>query len=668
VERLKASASRVAKLEAENQALRQEVLHLRIRAEQGQVSRHGDQLLDSNATFTDRERPEQATAPARSSTTAGKIFRVSNILDQPRSSKTPDIDATGGNVKLLEKYRITKESYKQAEALLRDMVEERNMWMERAIRREKKKTSVLNTASSGMALHDSPIRLAEAKISTESEGQGSSPPKLVPSVERDTEAPCADQPPEPRGDVVSTARGFESALPVSKRGSSPELPVVVSERSIRKRKAVDDIPIGQQEARQVKAENNSSDPIFIADIPHFRPQESFDLDDHSPVVTPEKALAVLGDDNRQGEGADDAVEDVPHQRRAPESNRTAEVGSMTAQGAAPPQHERRQPLGPVSGNILTKKQDDARKRRAPWKLGPEFDSLTGDAIPGGMRRSFNVGSASPKSGLLDDLLNGPSPRIEQPLKNPRQLRRSLIADGLPAAREVPPLTHKTPNTVGLAVQGDLGAVLTLKSAKAVQPQVRTSFQGNQSNPATPIAGGAIKSLRQTPLARLGISDFKVNPRYSDGQQYAFADVVRDKVGREELAPCTDPGCCGSTFRSMAESELDASENAAIRDFASVKMMENWLGDEAYRLGSLNLEEKREVWLRAKTLELAKRHGKHKHRHQRWRSPPGYWNTDFPSTQENVKNLEEADKMQRQAVEHRWREAMREGGRWLFRDE
>jgi len=51
-----------------------------------------------------------------------------------------------------------------------------------------------------------------------------------------------------------------------------------------------------------------------------------------------------------------------------------------------------------------------------------------------------------------------------------------------------------------------------------------------------------------------------------------------------------------------------------------------------------------------------------------RSPPGFWNADFPSTQEMEAEREEAAKREKQTVQDRYREAMRPGGRWLFRDE
>jgi hypothetical protein len=119
---------------------------------------------------------------------------------------------------------------------------------------------------------------------------------------------------------------------------------------------------------------------------------------------------------------------------------------------------------------------------------------------------------------------------------------------------------------------------------------------------------------------------------------------------------------------MAESELNAAGPGILSRVADAKMMEDYLGNEAYRLLGMTREERRELWIKAKTQDLANRYGRHRDRFARRPSPPGYWNPDFPSTQDIEKSKEEGERMERSLVEDRWREAMRGGGRWLFRDE
>lgn len=50
------------------------------------------------------------------------------------------------------------------------------------------------------------------------------------------------------------------------------------------------------------------------------------------------------------------------------------------------------------------------------------------------------------------------------------------------------------------------------------------------------------------------------------------------------------------------------------------------------------------------------------------SPPGFWRTDFPSTQEDEADRTAGRRMEAEMIQERYREAMRPGGRWRFRDE
>lgn len=77
--------------------------------------------------------------------------------------------------------------------------------------------------------------------------------------------------------------------------------------------------------------------------------------------------------------------------------------------------------------------------------------------------------------------------------------------------------------------------------------------------------------------------------------------------------------------------------------------------------------RRELLLDARASELAQTHGKHRQRFQRRRTPPGFWRAEFPDTQERAEERAEGERMEREVVEGRWREAMR-GGLWVFRDE
>lgn len=66
--------------------------------------------------------------------------------------------------------------------------------------------------------------------------------------------------------------------------------------------------------------------------------------------------------------------------------------------------------------------------------------------------------------------------------------------------------------------------------------------------------------------------------------------------------------------------------------------------------------------------IANSYGKHRHHHQRPRSPPGFWRADMPSTQDLERDREDASKYEREKVKERYEEAMRPGGLWKYADE
>ncbi|KAH7046684.1 DNA repair protein endonuclease SAE2/CtIP C-terminus-domain-containing protein [Macrophomina phaseolina] len=193
------------------------------------------------------------------------------------------------------------------------------------------------------------------------------------------------------------------------------------------------------------------------------------------------------------------------------------------------------------------------------------------------------------------------------------------------------------------------------------------------------------SLRLKPLAQLQLSDFKINPNTNAGLDFAYSEVVRSREARQCLPGCTKPDCCGRDLRAMVEAGLnpplprsfwDDSQPTYAQTFVSDKEAQDhrylqWFQGTSYdrdRVDAMPSAMRDDLVVQAKVKLLASQAGKHRHAHQRPRTPPGFWRADFPGTQEREKDREEARKREREAVEERWREAMIEGGRWIFRDE
>ncbi|PWY78400.1 SAE2-domain-containing protein [Aspergillus sclerotioniger CBS 115572] len=179
-----------------------------------------------------------------------------------------------------------------------------------------------------------------------------------------------------------------------------------------------------------------------------------------------------------------------------------------------------------------------------------------------------------------------------------------------------------------------------------------------------------KTYRTRPLHRLELSHFKINPDYNQGVDFAFSSVIRRMDERKCANGCTRPSCCGSKFHAMARLGGLPSNVTSLkeREQENRKILEDYLGNENHLLDGLSVENQAELLQAAKARLIANRYGKHRHHHQRLGSPPGYWRTDMPDTQELQRDHEEAREIERERVEDRYREAMRPGGLWKFADE
>lgn len=169
-------------------------------------------------------------------------------------------------------------------------------------------------------------------------------------------------------------------------------------------------------------------------------------------------------------------------------------------------------------------------------------------------------------------------------------------------------------------------------------------------------------LRDRPWYSLQLDDFRINPSFM-GTNYAFSETFRGREQRRCLVGCTRPECCGDTLRKTIEM------GAAPTRQNDGEVLEAYLGrNHAQIMASYSPDKRKDVLVQARTQALANQYSKHRHAYERPRTPPGFWRTDMPSTQEAEQDRARAHEMHLQKVEERWREAMRDGGRWLFRDE
>ncbi|UKZ48551.1 hypothetical protein TrVGV298_002776 [Trichoderma virens] len=469
------------------------------------------------------------------------------------------------------------------------------------------------------------------------------------------EADSDDLPPLPKND--------QDLDPiVIKPEPSSDLPVVVSERAL-KRRRVEDGGHTVATTPRIKAEPNDSSPIAASEHYQFNVQESIDLDDIAQrITTPRKRkdLEVLA--------AEDANETT-----FPASRTPASLGYVRSDGVKQSVKDARgaSVLTPISGNKRTTTWTaDAEKAPLKDTLAHGISVLAEDGTPYGKHRAEKSSKAMPTpnsivKGRLDTLLNTSTPENTAMISRTPQARqpgRGSVEDTpldllFPEPRELPfdKLIRHTRKRQGL------GADITTPSKKSDK-----KAPGRSKSPLR--ARGFASGLRHKPLSELRLDDFKVNPSSNEGHDFAYSEVVRDKDDRAALRGCTDMHCCGKHFRALALSQRPNPPLTAAQRQEEQKLLEDYLGEFAYRLASMTKDERAEVWIEAKTEELANKYGRHRHRFSRMQSPPGFWNADFPDTQELAADKEEALKREKRAIAERYREAMRPGGMWLFRDE
>lgn len=183
-------------------------------------------------------------------------------------------------------------------------------------------------------------------------------------------------------------------------------------------------------------------------------------------------------------------------------------------------------------------------------------------------------------------------------------------------------------------------------------------------------------FRARPVIRLGPDHFKVNSSYNQGVDYPFSEVVRKQEQRKCLPGCMRQDCCGAKFRKLVElGGLPTPRRSGLWSSSpsddaedDQRLLADYLGEDRGRLEQMTEDEKRELLLEAKSRYFADKHGRHRQAYERRSTPPGFWRADMPTTQEVEEDRKAARKMERHKVEEMYREAMRPGGRWTFRDE
>lgn len=427
--------------------------------------------------------------------------------------------------------------------------------------------------------------------------------------------------------------------------------------------------IPSSEARGTRPDNDGSDQSRIIRVKD-EPLSPGSLD--GPSLGQEIFLAASEDLDEVG----DAVT-TPRSRRfavfEDRATRLQHEGPITTPNF---QRERRafRPKDANQINQFRTPQESAFKRRKTCDSGASAISTVAedgedqDYIPSATKVA-NIETETPSKGpvrhpdayrRLDDLLAARPQRQSPALDRPGT--RNPAHSVTPVARP----GHQTPS-VGINQTPSNGPIKTItgymKTAEKCAVAKR-KFQQEANADSEEDWEAIVKSrpFRELPVDCLNLSHFKLNPARNQGLDYAFKEVVRGDQ-RKCLPGCMRADCCGEKFRAMVRAtgiKYDPEKHRAI--------LEDHLGDNKSALQQLSEQALNGLLIEAKARQLANQFGKHRHAYERARSPPGFWRTDMPTTQELAKDRMEADQMERAKILERVAEAMRPDGLWKFADE
>ncbi|OBT71636.1 hypothetical protein VF21_09702 [Pseudogymnoascus sp. 05NY08] len=419
-------------------------------------------------------------------------------------------------------------------------------------------------------------------------------------------------------------------------------PVVISARSVRKRKAQ-----SSPQKVKIKTEIELSSPVAFLGLSTLEPQESLDLDEiGQKTITPKKKRRV--DDTGFGFLGDDENDaDYYHYKHPPVFNDGGVRSPILGEPTTPHINPRRDALRIAA--LQPKSSNKPILARTSAKYTPA-KRLRHTEAPG-------------EVPFAEDVEN--ETRINATAQN-----RKLQGTNIDACQRLSSLLNTTsPDSSAFQTPGNISNKRTPRTAGPSHRSTAERSKGRAIKRMEASDGPDDEPFRVRPLWRLGLEHFKVNPDHNQGYDYAFRDVVRGREQRKCLPGCTNPDCCGNGFRKLAELTTGQAKNqSADMGTEDERLLEDFLGGNIHKLQAMTADERQETLIQAKARDLANKHGKHRHAFERRQSPPGFWRADFPTTQEVQTDRAEAADFERELVRKRYEDAVRGGGKWMFRDE
>lgn len=163
-------------------------------------------------------------------------------------------------------------------------------------------------------------------------------------------------------------------------------------------------------------------------------------------------------------------------------------------------------------------------------------------------------------------------------------------------------------------------------------------------------------LRFCDAKELQASDFVIDANKAYGRSYAHQIVVRKHDERKCLPGCLKICCAGLK---------DFLEKAGMPP--TVSNAPKWRSSPDPSSPQRGNKEKRDSGA-DQAREFINKVSKHRNLFERNNSPPGFWNSEFPNTQEAEERRKQAMESEKRRVAEMKREAKKGSGRYLFRDE
>ncbi|KAK6219451.1 hypothetical protein LQW54_002183 [Pestalotiopsis sp. IQ-011] len=679
---LRARVAQVEWLEQQNKILREELEQQR--SKQVQQRQHGDH----HDLPTSHSEPRTPLAPQ-------SVNKLRNLGSSTKHVSHPNVSRLGHD-ELVAEYGKLEEKYNklrgqvsiglEANETLQKQSREKNQACEKWV--QYAKTVEAQSSARKQKIEKLKARLASmAPIDAPADASFTSETHSVADVEHDqaesgqTVAPTfwpagitrniSREPSVPGGTGASERSPSLPPLPVvanidaaapsdqnTIKEPSSDTPIVVSERSVRKRRREDQPSAQTPATTRIKLEEGS-DPVMTSEQRRFMAHDSIDFDNADDrVTTPRKSRHHRSPSPASSPAATRAGFTSAY---APQREEAASVDELIEDHHEPRPIDRSSALIPYSHNGL---QPAVRKPKRKSILGPTLRhgiaSLAEDGESTEAVASHTFSGQEPRAGRLAGLLNNPAPPEREAINLPsgtlsRDTATSLGFDlSMPPRRQLPwerpeSTTSKYTKTPEVPKANNKRATPASKVTKAHSAALGKTPSRKEA------------PLRQRPLESLHRADFKLNPEHNGGYDFAFTEVVRGK-DRALLPGCSKEECCGKLYRPLAEGELANTADSAVRN-----ALEQHLGDGAWKLASMSKAEKEKMWVDARIKEMSQKFGRHRERHGTMREPPGWDRLGFPSTQEDEEDRQEAKRLELEEVKLRHSEALKKG-KYLFRDE